>query len=78
MEVVCNFIPSDDEQLSLKEGNILRVIDTIDTEWLLCESGDKQGKVYKACIKEKKGYADEKVSNDLKLIKGVTESVTEV
>jgi hypothetical protein len=51
VQALCHHIASDDQQLSFEKGDLLKVIKTMDHDWLLCHYGNNTGLVHAACVK---------------------------
>ena len=52
VQALCHYLASDGEQLNLQKGKVLKVVDTLDADWLMCRYGNEEGKVHKACVEK--------------------------
>jgi len=48
---LCHYLATDEAQLSFEKGTIFAVVREIDSDWLMCRHGDREGLVHRACVK---------------------------
>ncbi|KAK2164108.1 hypothetical protein LSH36_68g00006 [Paralvinella palmiformis] len=50
VQALCHHVAMQDDQLSFDKGTVFAVIKEIDSDWLLCRHGNKEGLVHTACV----------------------------
>ena len=52
VQALCHHVAMQDRQLSYDKGTVFAVIKQVDSDWLLCRHGDKEGLVHTACVRK--------------------------